>query len=73
MNQAVTDLTRTLERSKVVSYGLPILNLYHRLYISTPGGGYNFKAYTNTLHSTTWNLLGLSIVLMPPIFFFILK
>ena len=66
---AATDFTVTLERSAVMSFCSPITQIYHSLFIKNPNEAYNYTAYTEPIHWSTWIFLLVFLILVPPIVF----
>ena len=57
---AATDFTVTLERSKVISFARPIIEVYFSLFIKNPSSeSLNIKAYIEPLHYSAWIMIGL--------------
>ena len=57
---AATDFTVTLERSRVISFARPIIEVYFSLFIKKPSSeSLNMKAYIDPLHQSAWIMIGL--------------
>ena len=59
---AVTDFTVTKERSEVMTFAQPILDIYHSLFIKNPEGSMNFNSYTAPLTDLAWMFVGIFVV-----------
>ncbi len=63
---AATDFTVTRERSAVISFGEPIMQVYNCLFIKNPEGTPNYFAYTNPLRNACWLVVGILVLVTPP-------
>lgn len=61
----IADLTITIERSQVISFGEPITEIFHSLFIMNPSDGLNMNAYIEPLHFTAWISIGIFCFLLP--------
>ena len=62
---AIADFTVMFRRSKVISYTQPIVQIHNRLFIKNPTNAYNYVAYIEPFHYTTWITIGIFCVLTP--------
>ena len=63
---AATDFTVTMERSAVMTFAEPITQIYHSLFIKNPAGRPNYEAYTQLLHTQSWLVIFVLLLIMPP-------
>ena len=57
---AATDFTVTLERSKVITFARPIIEVYLSLFIKNPSSeSLNLWAFIDPLHHSAWFMIGL--------------
>lgn len=66
---AATDFTITHERSAVMTFGEPITQIYHKLYIKNPSGRPNYTAYLEPFHYLSWIGLVCMIIATPPLIY----
>ena len=66
-----TDFTVTQARSEVISFALPITQIYHRLFIQNPSGTFNYLAYVEPLNILAWMMVGI-FCLVTPIFIYLI-
>ena len=59
---AVTDFTVTKERSEVMTFAQPILDIYHSLFIKNPEGSINFSSYAAPLTDLAWMSIGIFVI-----------
>ena len=69
---AVTDFTVTKERSEVMTFAQPILDIYHSMFIKNPEGSMNFNSYTAPLTDLAWMFVGI-FVIVGSMFLFIIS
>jgi hypothetical protein len=68
-----TDFTITTERNDVISFTVPITDIYNSLFIKNPSDAFNYMAYIEPMHWLAWvSLLGL-LATVPPILFLTAK
>ena len=65
-----TDFTVTAARSEVITFALPITQIYHSLFIQNPSGTVNYMAYIEPLHYLAWTAVG-TFCLVTPLFMFL--
>ena len=58
--------TTTVARSQVVSFTMPLEWVKFSLFIKNPDGAINYEAYTEPLHYTTWLLIVVFCMVLPP-------
>ena len=68
-----TDFTVTQARSEVISFALPITQIYHRLFIQNPSGTFNYLAYVEPLHILAWMMVGIFCLVTPISIYLIAK
>ena len=61
----------TQARSEVISFALPILQVYQSLFIQNPSNTLNYMAFVEPLHYSAWMLV-LIFCLVAPIFIFLI-
>ena len=60
------DLGVNFERSKAITYSVPIVHLYHSLFIKNPADKPSYTAFLEPLHQFTWlAMIGLILVSAP--------
>ena len=59
-------VTTTVARSQVVSFTMPLVWVKFTLFIKNPDGAINYEAYTEPLHYTTWLLIFMFCIVLPP-------
>ena len=70
---AASDFTVTRARSEVISFALPITQIYHSLFIQNPSGTFNYMAYFEPLHYLTWIAVLIFCLVTPPFMFLTAK
>ena len=70
---AASDFTVTRARSEVITFALPITQIYHSLFIQNPSGTFNYLAYFEPLHYLTWIAVGTFCLVTPPFMFLTAK
>ena len=70
---AVTDFTVTEQRSSVMKFSTPLDQVYHAIFIRNPAKAYNYKAYTSQLSDIAWCMIGVWIILTPPLLFVVAR
>jgi len=63
----------TFERSAVISFAIPLAQIYHGLFIKNPAESYNYRAYIETFQYMTWIALAVFIAAAPPFLYFTLR
>ena len=66
---AVTDFTVTIERSAVMTFATPIIQIYHVLFIKNPAETLNFMSYIEPMHWSSWIGIFVFIIVVPPLLF----
>ena len=66
---AVTDFTVTNERSAVMTFATPIIQIYHVLFIKNPAETFNYTAYIEPMHWLSWVGIFVFILTLPPLLF----
>ena len=66
---APTDFTVTQERSAVITFAIPITQIYHSLFIKNPAETFNFMAYLEPMHWSSWIGIFVFIIVVPPLLF----
>ena len=69
----VTDFTITKERNEVISFTVPITDIYHSLFIKNPSDAFNYMAYIEPMHWLAWVSLLVLLATVPPILFLTAK
>ena len=67
------DLSITYEWNKVMSFGTPIGQIYHSLFIKNPAESFNLKAYIEPMHWKTWSTILLIVLILPFILAFVIR
>ncbi len=70
---AAADLTITKDRSEVVDFLQPFMEYHVEVFIQNPSGSYNYKAYTEPLHYSTWAALFITALFAPLVLFLVTK
>ena len=70
IDMAPASFTVTVARSRVLTFAIPIAQIYHSLFIQNPSASYNAMAYIEPLHYLSWIILLVFILLVPPFLFF---
>ena len=70
---APTDFTVTQERSAVITFGTPITQIYHSLFIRNPAETFNFVAYIEPMHWSSWFGIFIFIIIVPPLLFLTMR
>ena len=70
IDMAPASFTVTVARSKVLTFAIPITEIYHSLFIQNPLASYNAMAYLEPLHFLSWLVLIIFCFLAPPLLFF---
>ena len=67
----MTDFTVTKERSEVMTFAQPILDIYCSLFIKNPEGSMNFNSYAAPLTDLAWMSVGIFVLVGSLILFII--
>ncbi len=69
----MADFTVTEERSEVMTFGDPISQIYHSLFISNPAGRPHYTAYTQPFHKYSWLAILIGLIVTPPFLYLAVK
>ena len=72
-SSAPIDLSVTKARSEAVSFMEYFMLANNGLFIKNPRGSFNFQAYSEPVHYTTWMTVFIYSIFVPPIFALIAK
>ena len=70
---ATTDFTVTEERSAVMTFAVPITEIYHTLFIKNPAEKFNLLAYIEPMHFFAWVGLFVLLSTVPPLLFLAIR
>ena len=70
---ATTDFTVTEERSTVMTFAVPITEIYHTLFIKNPAEKFNLLAYIEPMHLFAWVGLFVLLSTVPPLLFLAIR
>ena len=72
-NQDIDIATATFavlqERSTVMTFGSPILDLYFSLFIKNPADNFNIMAYIEPMHRLAWISMFVLLATVPPLLY----
>ncbi len=66
---AVTDYTVTMERAEVMTFSIPLTQIFHSFFIKNPSDFFNFKAYVQPLLYPVWLTLAGFCAVTPPVLY----
>ena len=69
----IAAFTVTQERSTVISFATPIMEMYHTLFIKNPAESYNLMAYIKPMHWLSWIFLIVLLATVPPLLYLAIR
>ena len=69
----IAAFTVTQERSTVITFATPIMEMYHTLFIKNPAESYNFMAYIKPMHWLSWIFLIVLLATVPPLLYLAIR
>ena len=69
----IAAFTVTQERSTVITFATPIMEMYHTLFIKNPAESYNLMAYIKPMHWLAWICLIVLLATVPPLLYLAIR